>query len=200
MANKHGLYLRGTQLLDAEASQPLTHVNGLVQSLALDEASDETTGKGIAGTVGVVDLLLADGVDGEGLDVVGALLGHDGGLSAVGDDGDTGALGVLLGQVGQVLGDGGNVSRGDLEAVRLGVGGGLGLVADDVVPVLGRLVKGVLEELGDEGGSKVDDEDLVVGGGLLTEGLDGGRADWFVVLTLRLWRFLAESTGISTYR
>lgn len=139
-------------------------------------------------------------MDGEGLDVVGALLGHDGGLGAVGDDGDTRALGVFLGQVGQVLGDGGNVGGGDLEAVGLGVGGGLGLVADDVVPVLGRLVEGVLEELGDEGGSKVDDEDLVVGGGLLTEGLDGGRADWFVVLVLRLWQFLCEHPGTSTHQ
>lgn len=170
-------YVRRTQLLDAETSQPLTHVNSLIQSLALDETGDETTGKGVTGTVGVVDLLLANGVDRVGLDLVGALLGNDGRLGAVGDDGDTGALGVLLGQVGQVLGNGGNVSSVNTKVVRLGVGGSLGLVANDVVPVLGRLVERVLEELGNEGSRDVDDKDLVVGGSLLSESLDSGRAD-----------------------
>lgn len=47
------------------------------------------------------------------------------------------------------------------------VGGGLALVADDVVPVGGGGVEGVLEELGDEGRRDVDDEGLVVGGGFL---------------------------------
>ena len=47
-----------------------------------------------------------------------------------------------------MLGDGGDV--GGLEVVRLGVGGGLSLVADDVVPVGSGLVKLLLEELGNE--------------------------------------------------
>lgn len=62
-----------------------------------------------------------------------------------------------------------------------GVGGGLGLVADDVVPVGGAGIEGVLEELADEGGRQADGEDLVVLGGLLGELLDGGGADGEVV-------------------
>jgi hypothetical protein len=72
-------------------------------------------------------------VDGEGLDAVLALDGDDGRLGALSDDGNTLTLLVLLGKVGEVLGDGRDV--GGLEVVRLGVGGGLGLVADNVVPV-----------------------------------------------------------------
>jgi hypothetical protein len=87
-------------------------------------------------------------VDGERLDLILALDGNNGGLGTLGDDGNTLALLVLLGKVGEVLGDGGNV--GGLEVVRLGVGGGLGLVTDDVVPVGSGLVELLLEELGNE--------------------------------------------------
>jgi len=87
-------------------------------------------------------------VNGERLDVVLALNGNNGGLGALGDDGNTLALLVLLGKVGEVLGDGGNV--GGLQVVRLGVGGGLGLVADNVVPVGSGLVELLLEELRNE--------------------------------------------------
>lgn len=98
-------------------------------------------------------------MDGEGLDVVLTLDGNDGGLGALSDDGDTLALGVLLGKVGQVLGDGGDV--GGLEVVRLGVGSGLGLVADNVVPVRGGLVELLLEELGNERSVEGESEGLL---------------------------------------
>jgi hypothetical protein len=170
---------RRTQLLDAQLRQPLSDIDSLVQRLALNQGGHETASEGVSSTVGVVDLLLPNGVDGVLLNLVLALLGDDGGLGALGDDGDAGALGVGLGQVGEVLGDGGDVGLGG-QAVRLGVGARLGLVADDVVPVLGRLVQRVLEELGDEWRRHVDDEDLVVCGGLLAQSEDGRGADYWV--------------------
>lgn len=150
-----------TLLANGESGEPLAHVDGALDGLALGDAGEETGSEGVTGTSGVGDLGLVDLVDGEGLDVVLALDGDDGRLGALGDDGYALALGVLLGQVGQVLGDGRNV--GGLEVVRLGVGGGLGLVADDVVPVRGGLVERVLEELGDEGSVQGEGEGLCWG-------------------------------------
>lgn len=37
--------LRRSQLLDTEASEPLTHVDALLEGLALDDTSGETTGE-----------------------------------------------------------------------------------------------------------------------------------------------------------
>ena len=99
-------------------------------------------------------------MDGESLDVVLALDGDDGRLGALSDDGNTLALLVLLGKVGEVLSDGGDV--GGLEVVGLGVGGGLGLVADNVVPVRGGLVELVLEELANERSVQGETEGLIV--------------------------------------
>lgn len=167
--------LRGTQLLDAKLGQPLAQLDGLLEGLALDDAGGQTTGEGVAGAVGVDDLGLVDGVHGVLLDGVLTLGGDDGGLGAVGDDGDALALGVLLGQVGHQLGD--LLEVLGLVAVDLGPGGGLGLVADHVVPVGGAGVDGVLEELRDEGRGQGDDEDLVLGRGLLGELHDSRRRD-----------------------
>lgn len=150
-----------TLLANGESGEPLAHVDGALDGLALGDAGEETGGEGVTGTRGVGDLGLVDLVNGEGLDVVLALDGDDGRLGALGDDGDALALIVLLRQVGQVLGDGRDV--GGLEVVRLGVGGGLGLVADDVVPVRGGLVERVLEELGDEGSVQGEGEGLYWG-------------------------------------
>jgi hypothetical protein len=90
-------------------------------------------------------------VDGVLLDLVLALEGNEGGVRALGDDGDTGPLRILLRQVGQGLGNSLDIVGNVGQPVGLGVRGGLGLVADDVVPVDGRGVEQVLEELGDEG-------------------------------------------------
>jgi hypothetical protein len=87
-------------------------------------------------------------VDREGFDLVLALDGNDGRLGTLSNDGDTLTLLVLLGKVREVLGDGGDVSS--LQVVGLGVCGGLGLVADDVVPVGSGLVELLLEELRNE--------------------------------------------------
>lgn len=138
----------GALLLDGESSEPLAHVDGAFESLALGNTSEEASGEGVTSTGGVGDLGLVDLVNREGLDVVFTLDGNDSGLSALGDDGDTLALLVLLGKVGEVLSDGRDVSS--LEVMGLGVGGSLGLVANDVVPVRSSLVELVLEELGNE--------------------------------------------------
>lgn len=175
--------LRRTELLDAQPREPLAHVHRLLKRLPLDETSKEPTGKGIARTVGVVDLLRGDGVDGDLLDLGLALDGEERGLGALGDDDDTLALRVLLGEVGDVAGNILGGVRG--ERVRLGVGGRLGLVADDVVAVGDGGIQDVLEELGDEGGREVQDEGLVLGRRELAELLDGGGADWRVVLVQR---------------
>lgn len=141
--------LRRTKLLDAQTCQPLTHVDASLEGLALDDTSDEATGESITSTVGVVDLLRLNGVHRELLDAVLALDSNEGGVGALGDDRDTLALAVLLGQVGEVLDDVLGLLGG--KVVGLGVGGGLGLVTNDVVPVRGAGVDNLLEELGDEG-------------------------------------------------
>lgn len=65
-----------------------------------------------------------------------------------------------------------------LRAQRVGVGvrSGLGLVADQVVPVRGRLIERVLEELRDEGRAEAQREHLVVGGGFFGQRQDGRHA------------------------
>lgn len=157
----------------------MAHVDGLLDRLALDDTGSEAASEGVTGTVGVVDFGGVDGVDGVLLDLILTLDGNDGRLSALGDDGNALALGVLLGKVGKSLCDLLNI--GGVEAVRLGVGGGLALVADHVVPVGSGSIKGLLEELADEGGGEREDEGLVAAGSLLSELHDGGRADGEVV-------------------
>lgn len=168
--------LRWTQLLDAQLGQPLAHLDALLQRLALNNASGETTSKGITSAVGVVDQCLVDRMDRELLDLIFALDSDQGRLGSLGHDGNTLSLGVLLGQVGEGLGDFLQVLG--LEAVRLGVGSSLGLVSDDIVPVGGAGVERVLEELRDERGGKRQDESLVLGSSLLGKLLDRRGADW----------------------
>ena len=150
----------GTLLTDGQSGEPLAHVDGALERLALGNTGEEASSEGVTGTSGVGDLGLVDLVDGESLDLILALDGNNGGLSALGDDSNTLALLVLLGKVGEVLGDGGDV--GGLEVVGLGVGGSLGLVADDVVPVGSGLIELLLEELGNEGSVQGESERLLV--------------------------------------
>lgn len=150
-------------------------MNGLLEALALHDAGTQAAGERVTGAVGVVDELLGDGVDGVLLDLVLALGGHDGGLGALRHDGHALALLVLLGQVRHQLGD--LLDVPGAVALGLGPGRGLGLVADHVVPVGGAGVEGLLEELRDEGRGEGEDEDLVLGGGLLGELLDGLGGD-----------------------
>ena len=171
-----GVNLRRTELLDAQPREPLAHIDRRLQRLPSHQAREEPAGKGVAGTVGVVDLGGVDGVHGELPHLGLALDGDEGGLGALGDDDGALALGVLLGEVGE--GEGDVAGRVGGEGVRLCVRGGLGLVADDEVGVGDGGVEDVLEELGDEGRGEVEGEDLVLGGGEGAELLDGGGADW----------------------
>lgn len=176
--------LRRSKLLDAETSEPLAEVDAGLEGLALEDTGKETTGKGVTGTVGVVDLLGLDGVDGELLDTLLALDGNKGRVSALSDNGNSLSLGVLLGKVGKVLDDVLGLLAG--QAVGLGVSSGLGLVTDDVVPVGGAGIDNLLEELGDEGGGEGEDKDLVVLSSLLGKLHDGGGADWFILAQLNV--------------
>ena len=150
----------GALLTDGQSGKPLAHVDGALERLALGNTGEEASGEGVTGTSGVGDLGLVDLVNGESLDLILSLDGNNGGLGTLGDDGNTLALLVLLGKVGEVLSDGGDV--GGLEVVGLGVGGGLGLVADNVVPVRGGLVELVLEELANERSVQGETEGLIV--------------------------------------
>lgn len=173
------VHLRRTQLLNAQASEPLAPVDGVGEGVTINNTGAETAGKSITGTVGVVDLLLGKRVNRVLLNLILTLDGNNGGLGTLGDYGNTLALSVNLGEVSESLGNLLNISQAKL--VRLGVGSGLGLVANHVVPVRGRSIKGLLEELRDEGSREGEDEGLVLPGGLLGELHDGGRADSEVV-------------------
>lgn len=154
-----GLRVRGTQLLDAELGEPLAHVDGLLERLALDDTGDETTGKGITGTVGVVDLVFGDCVHGDFLDIdVAAVLCADGngGVGALGDDDGPWSVGVLLGQAGNLLRNFLDILG--LVTVGFGECGGFGLVANENVDVWQNLVERVLEELRNEGRGKVENK------------------------------------------
>ena len=152
------LDLLRTLLADGESGEPLAHVDGALKSLTLGNTGEEASGEGVTGTSGVGDVRLVDLVDGERLDVVLALDGNDSRLGTLSDDCNALALLVLLGEVGEVLGNGRDV--GGLEVVGLGVGGGLSLVANNVVPVRRSLVKLLLEELGNEGSVQGEREGL----------------------------------------
>lgn len=151
--------VRRAQLLDAKLGKPLTHVNGLLKRLALDNTSNETSGERVTGTVGVVDLVLLDGVYRNLLDisVTTLLCGHGNGwVGALSDDNSPRSLGVLFGC-------GGNLLRNLLDvlglpAMRLGECGGFGLITDDNINIGENLIERVLEELRDEGCGKVKDE------------------------------------------
>ena len=203
----------GTLLTDGKSGEPLAHVDGALERLALGNTGEEASGEGVTGTSGVGNLGLVDLVDREGLDLVLALDRNNGGLGTLGDDGNTLALLVLLGKVGEVLSDGGDV--GGLEVVGLGVGGSLGLVADDVVPVGSGLVELLLEELGNERCVQGESERLfmvsiasacglltfsrsylVLLGSLLGQSHDGGHADSKVVATNEVCLALLDNVPV----
>jgi hypothetical protein len=92
--------------LDAQLREPLAHVDGILQRLALDDTSNKTSSESIAGTVGVVDAVPANGMDWHLLDFsTAALLCGDGdsGVGALSDDHSPGTLRVLLGALSNGL-------------------------------------------------------------------------------------------------
>lgn len=95
------------------------------------------------------------------IDLAALLCGDsDGGVGALCEDDGPGPLCVLLRAVGNGLGD--LLDILSVNVVRLGEGGGLGLVANEDVDVGEDLVERVLEELCDEGSGQVEDERLIL--------------------------------------
>lgn len=171
--------LRRSQFLDAQLREPLAEVDALFKGLALHNSGDETTGKSITrarivryvqrsqleylpSTVGVVNGVLRNFVHRELLDfdfTAGGNGSGDGGQSALGHNGNSRAVGVLLGQLSQLLRNLDNV--GGAPFVALGVSNSLCLVAERVVGVGEDTVKLVLEELGNEGSGERKHKDLI---------------------------------------
>jgi len=160
-------------VLDDNVGGELGSLEGLLNRLAKDKLAEESTDKGVTGTVGVDDQGGVDLLDGVLSNL--ALGGHNGGLGAVGDDHNSAPLGVDLGKGGDLEGDLAEVLV--LPALGLTKGGGLVLIAEDHVPVRGSGEEGVLEELHDEGGGEVHDKDLVILGGVLGNPHNGGGRD-----------------------
>lgn len=114
-------------------------------------------------TVGVVDGILRDLVNIELLDLglaVGRANTNHGGEGALGNNSNTGTLGVLLGQLSKLLGDLNHVLGAPLVAGSIGTS--LGLVTEGVVSVRQNTVQLLLEELGNEGSREREHEDLKV--------------------------------------
>lgn len=152
--------LRRSQFLDAEAGEPLTLVNALFQGFTLDNTSNEATSESVTSTVSIIDLLLGDFVNGVflGLNAAGSRDSSHGGEDSLGNDHDTGALGILLLECGELLGNFGDV--GQTPAVALGVGERFGFVSDEVVDIGDDAVELVFEELRNERGGEGEDEGL----------------------------------------
>lgn len=153
----------------------LVDSNANVDILVLDQLGNESTTEGISSTVAVDNIRLGNGDDGELLDRAVAL-GNDGVVDTLGEDNQTLALSIHLGQVGNVFG-----SRLDIlwigQAVSGGKGLGLTLVTKDNVNVWKNFIQDLCEELGNEGSREVHGEDLVVFGSVLGNLKDTLRGD-----------------------
>lgn len=149
-----------------------------ISTIRLREMIEEKDLSDSPSTVRIADLLRLDRVHCKLLELdIAAVLANrdDGRVRALRNHHRSRAAGVLLArQGGDGLGDLGHVLGGD--AVRLRVREHLVLVAEQEVPVGRGLVERVLEELRDEGRAEVQDEGLVVCGGVLGERHDRGHA------------------------
>ena len=124
----------------------------------------ETADKGVAGPVGVHNLVRRQPLGGELKHL--AVLDADDRVGALGDDDEPAPRSVLLGKHGDALGNLSDVAG--LQAVDLGVGGGLCLIAEDHVGVGHDGHHLVLEELDEEGSGEVEAVGLVIGSAVLS--------------------------------
>ncbi|KAH3685596.1 hypothetical protein WICPIJ_003426 [Wickerhamomyces pijperi] len=168
--SKLWVWERRTNFLDGQLSQPLALVDGLLQRVAVDQTSKQTTSKGVTGTVSVFDLIRVQGMDRVFVDLVGVsgrVVGDsDGWFQTVGDDHGSVLLGIDLWFLGNVLGD--FLQIGGLQTVRLSISSSFGFVTNDVVGESNGLVQDVLEELRDERSRQVQGEVLVFVSSVLT--------------------------------
>ena len=180
------VYIPGTQLLQTQASQPVTAGNALLQALALNDTRAEATSKSIAGTVRVNDLLAIDCTDGVllDLDFLALLLDCDNGrVCALGEDHHTGSLAIGLWETRQGLRGAGHAVLDFGVSVVLSPCGGFVLVAEDVIAKGEDLGKGILEELRNEASGQGEHEGLVGLSGVLGEGHSCGHAYCQVIAT-----------------
>lgn len=150
--------VRRSQLAQAQCRQPLAHVDAGLELLALHNAGHEASCESITGTCRINNLVLVDGVDRVALCIAFILDGNHSRVGALCDDRNTLPLCVLLWEVGECFGNGWDVVG--VQVVRIGIGNGFCLVANDIIPVRSSLVKRILEELGDERRRERKDERL----------------------------------------
>lgn len=150
-------------MLDAETGKVVTSLDAAGDIMdALDVETHETAAEGVAGTVGVDDVLLLDLGDGEDRDVVAS--SNDGLVGALGDN-DSAWTVVALGKLGKLLCDFLDVFGAP--AGRLAVGTGFILVTKKQISVLDNAIQTFLEELGQERSAQVEGKSLVVFGSVL---------------------------------
>ena len=150
-------------LLDDLAREPDTSLDGVIELLALHDLGDEAANKGVSCTVGINDQILRDGGDGEFFgDCLLTLMvnGHENGVMALGDDGNTRSLGVDLLPFSD--GEAHILEGGVLDFVSFSEAFSLIFVAEDVVGMLKHGIDFISVELDQEAGGEVVTEGLVV--------------------------------------
>lgn len=143
-----GSHVRRSQLTQTQCRKPLAHVDASFELLALDDPSNESTSKGIAGAGGVDNLILVNRMYRVALGVTIALHSNNSRICSLGNDGNSLSLRVLLWQVGQCLGNGWNVVS--VQVMRVSICDRFGLISNNVIPVWSSLIERFLEELADE--------------------------------------------------
>jgi len=138
----------------------VTNFNSVVQRLPSRQGTEESTRKGISGTVRIDDLFVLESVDGKRLDVFKTAGGDgDGRLSTVGEDDNAIAGGVGFWLLGERLRDGGDI-LGVRKTVRASPSLSFCLVTDNIVDIRQYFLELSAEKLSDEGSREVEDEDL----------------------------------------
>jgi len=138
----------------------MTNFNGFTQWLPSRQGTEESTCKGIPGTVRIDDLFVLKSIDGVPLGVVKAAGGDGNGfLSAMSEYDNTVACGVGFWLLGKNLGDGRDV-LGVGKAVRASPSLSFSLVTDEIVDVGEDFLELSTEELSDEGSREIEDENL----------------------------------------
>jgi len=138
----------------------VTNLDSFVQRLSSRQRTEQSTRKGISGTVRIGDLFVLESVDSVRLDVTRtAGADSDCWLSTMGKHDNTIPGGVGFWLFGESLGDGGEI-LGVGETVRAGPSLCFGLVTDKIVNIGKDFLELGAEELRNEGSREVEDENL----------------------------------------
>jgi len=147
-----GIWHRATTSLDAVSGCPVATLHHRLKILSQHLLGQEASNKSISSSIGVYNLFLGYGSDGEGVQL--AMLNSDDWVAPLGDHHKSAAAAVLLGQLSNLHGDLADVGGVETEALR--IGGGLRLVAEDYVGEWQHGGHLVLEELAEERSGKVE--------------------------------------------